>query len=76
VRVVKKRKKTHYKDYEICLDEIENLGTFIEIEKIGNEKDADKIQKDMLDFLDKLRVSKNDIVKKGYDILMLEKQYS
>jgi hypothetical protein len=37
VRVVKKRKKTHYKDYEICLDEIENLGTFIEIEKIGNE---------------------------------------
>ena len=74
VHTKKIRRKTNYKDYEICIDEIENLGAFIEIEKIGEEKDANKIQKEMLLFLSSLSVSEDDVVKKGYDILMLEKE--
>lgn len=73
VRVIKARRTANYKEYEICIDEIENLGDFIEIEKFGEEKSAKMIQKEMLEFLGKLGVSSDDVVKKGYDILMLEK---
>ena len=74
VRVVKKRRTTKYKEYEICVDEIENLGAFIEVERISGEEDAERIQQEMTDFLLSLGVSPEDKVSKGYDILMLEKQ--
>jgi adenylate cyclase class 2 len=74
VRAVKKRQTAHYKDFEICVDNVEGLGSFIELEKIADEKDAAQIQKEMSDFLQSLGVSPEDQVHKGYDILMLEKQ--
>ncbi len=70
VRIIKRRQVSHYKDYEICIDDIEDLGVFIEVEKIAEEKNAVEIQKDMFDFLVTLGVSPDDQVKKGYDILM------
>ena len=33
VQVKKYRQKTRYMDYEICLDEVDELGLFVEIEK-------------------------------------------
>jgi adenylate cyclase class 2 len=74
VRVIKTRRTTHYKDFEICIDEIESLGAFIELEKIASEEEAEKIQKEMIEFLATLGVPANNRVMKGYDILMLEKQ--
>ena len=74
VRVVKKRQTCAYKEFEICVDEIEGLGSFIEMEKIGDESTASQVQKDMFYFLGTLGVASEDQVKKGYDILMLEKQ--
>lgn len=73
VRVVKRRRTAKYKEYEICIDEIENLGAFIEVEKIGGEEDAEHIQKEMTEFLGSMGISPEDKVSKGYDILMLEK---
>lgn len=74
VRVVKTRRTTRYKDFEICLDDIDNLGSFIELEKIGTEEEAGKIQREMIEFLASLGIPENNRVMKGYDILMLEKQ--
>ena len=74
--LVKTRQTAHFGRYEICLDEIESLGSFIEIEVMGEEADADAIQKDMYAFLESLGLSAVDQVKKGYDILLLEKEYS
>jgi adenylate cyclase, class 2 len=74
VRVVKKRQTAKYEGYEICMDEIENLGSFIELEKMAEEKDAAQIQKDMFEFLGTLGILPEDQVKKGYDILMLERK--
>lgn len=73
VQIIKKRIKAKYKDYEICIDEIDNLGTFIEIEKIGESSTARQVQGEMMDFLITLGVSGEAVVKKGYDILMIEK---
>ena len=74
VRVIKTRQTTHYKDFEICIDDIDGLGVFIELEKIGSEEDAEKIQKEMIEFLAMLEIPASNRVLKGYDILMLEKQ--
>lgn len=73
VRAVKKRQTTEHAGYEICIDEVEDLGSFIELEKIGEKEDAERIQKEMLEFLATLGVSAEDKVSKGYDILILEK---
>lgn len=74
VRVVKKRQTANYEGYEICMDEIENLGSFIELEKIAEEKEAMQIQEQMLEFLGTLGILPEDQIKKGYDILMLERK--
>lgn len=69
VEVHKKRIKTNYKKYEICLDEIDNLGSYIEVEKMSNE-DGTKVQNELFDFLQTLGVSKEDRVFQGYDTLI------
>jgi adenylate cyclase class 2 len=74
VRIVKRRQTAEYKDYEICIDEVEGLGSFVELEKIAEEKDAAQIQKEMFEFLKTLGILSEDQVKKGYDILMLERK--
>jgi adenylate cyclase class 2 len=74
VRTIKKRQKAMCGGYEICIDEVEDLGTFIEVEKIADEKDADRILEEILEFLAPLGVSAEDKVTKGYDILMIEKK--
>lgn len=72
VRVKKTRQKGKYKEYEICLDEIEGLGSFVELERIASEGEASQIQKEMIDFLLSLGIPADNKVSKGYDILMLE----
>ena len=69
VEVHKKRIKTNYKDYEICLDEVEELGSYIEVEKMSDE-DGEKVQSELFDFLQTLGISKEDRVFNGYDTLI------
>lgn len=69
VEVHKNRIKTNYKDYEICLDEVDGLGSYIEVEKMSDE-DGEKVQNELFDFLQTLGVSKEDRVLNGYDTLI------
>lgn len=71
LRVTKKRITCKYKEFEICLDEVEQLGTFIEVEKITSE-DSIQTQKELFEFLETLGIKKEDQVMKGYDTLMYE----
>ncbi len=73
VRTIKSRQSAHYGEYEICLDDIEGLGSFIEVEAMGDDANAEKTQEKLWEFLSSLGVSPEDKVNKGYDILMLEK---
>lgn len=73
VRVNKKRKKCNYGDYEICLDEVGNLGKFIEVEKMSSE-DGEIIKQELIDFLISLDVDISKRVFKGYDTLVKEKE--
>lgn len=77
VTVDKKRIKTKYKDIEVVLDIVKDLGEFIEAEKVITEADPElrkKIQEELFDFLETLGVKKEDRVIDGkYDIMLLEK---
>ncbi len=68
----KKRRKAKTENYEICLDEVEGLGTFIEVEKMSDEED-ETVYKELFSFLEKFGVKKEDRVFVGYDVLMAEK---
>ena len=73
VRIKKTRQTAKYKDLELCLDEIDKLGTFIEVEKLAQDDvDVDEIQNDLWQLLIRLGVNPSDRVHKGYDTLMHE----
>src|SRR3989344_924740 len=72
--VFKKRVKCKYKDLEICLDNVEGLGEFIEVEKLTKDEESLKIQKELFEFLESLGIEKKDQVFKGYDTLLYEQQ--
>ncbi len=69
ISVYKNRTKAKYKDMEICLDEVDHLGSFIEVEKI-TEGDGDAVQEELFNFLETLGVKRDDRVINGYDTLM------
>ena len=73
--LTKIRQKAKYQGYEICLDSVEGLGDFIEIEKLtAGDADGDAVRDEMWRVLEALGVGRDGEVKKGYDILMREKQ--
>src|SRR3989344_3875201 len=73
VQVIKTRRQAKYKDYEICLDEVETLGSFIEVEKLADE-DSLEVQNEMFNFLVSLGIEKADRVVNGYDTMVYLKQ--
>ena len=73
VRIEKTRRTAKYKDLEICIDEVNKLGTFIEVEKLTNDDaDVDLVQNELWKLLEELGVDKSDRIHKGYDTLMYE----
>jgi len=75
VRVKKMRRKTTYREYELCVDDVEELGSYMEIEKLA-EKDADPraVHEELVDVLESLGIDLEGRVTAGYDMLMLEKE--
>jgi adenylate cyclase class 2 len=74
VKIHKTRVKTKYKDCEICLDEVEGLGSFIEVEKIiTGDGDAIEVQEQLFEFLITLGIDPKDQVFNGYDTLIYRK---
>jgi adenylate cyclase class IV len=53
---------------------VENLGSFIEMEKLSEEGDSEKIQEELFIFFESLGIQKPDREIFGYDILMLQKE--
>lgn len=73
VRVNKVRQKAKYKDLEICIDEVEGLGLYIEVEKITEDENAEMVQEELFSFLESLGVHKENREVHGYDTLIYMK---
>jgi len=77
VRINKKRISAHHDSYEICIDDVEDLGSFIEIEAMISDDDvakAQETQNTLFEFLLSLGISPEDRVTVGYNSLLLEKK--
>lgn len=75
--IKKKRQVFKLGQLNICADEIEKLGVFIEVEQlINDESDAQQTLANLWKFLEELGVKEADRVTKGYDSLIyqLEKE--
>ncbi len=70
-KVIKNRRTAKHGEFEICIDEVEELGSFIEIEKMS--EDADTARRELNEFLSSLGISEKDQIHKGYDIMAIEK---
>ena len=73
MRYSKSRRKANYREYEICLDEVSNLGTFVEVEKITETEDAETVQNELFNFLESLGARREDRIVQGYDTLFFLK---
>ena len=74
IRVNKVRVITNYQGNEICIDDVEGLGAFIEMEKLTEKGDSEKIQTELFEFFKTLGIKPEDRVLSGYDILMWQKK--
>ena len=70
VEVVKTRQAVKYQNYTICLDEVDGLGSFIEVETFSNDGDPEKIQEEIFKFILSLGIKPEERVREGYDTLV------
>ena len=76
VTIIKTRRTAHVGEYEVCIDEVEGLGSFIEVEKLlEHEEDTEPTLSEMRDLLATLGVATEDIGVKRYDVQVLEREY-
>ena len=76
VEVKKVRKKGKIGEYEICLDRVEKLGDFVELEKLTDDSaDPEKVRDELFKIAESFGLSRNDEETKGYDtqIYLLQK---
>lgn len=73
VTVKKSRKVFENQDFEACLDHIEELGTFIEIEAKKDFGGNEKTKQACIDFLKQLNLKYNPAPEKGYPDMLAEK---
>jgi adenylate cyclase class 2 len=73
VRIKKSRVTTTYDGCEICIDEVDGLGSFIEMEKLTKEGDSEKIQEELFTFFETLGIKREDRMMSGYDILIMQR---
>lgn len=69
--LTKTRQKGNMGDLEICVDTVEQLGDFIEVEKLTEENaDYDVVAAELWSVLESLGITREEHVTDGYDVLM------
>lgn len=76
VRVKKTRQKGKLGRWEACVDEVEGLGSFIELEELAGPDDAARIVAEMKAFFAGLGIDEKDMMADRYDIGLLKKRFA
>lgn len=72
--LTKTRQKAHFGNIEVCIDMVEGLGSFIEVEKLTDESaNIDEVRAELWQILHLLGVESGSEVTDGYDVLMNRK---
>lgn len=67
IRVKKVRQTCSYNNLTVCLDEVEGLGSFVEVEKLTDGDGGERVQEELFQLLESWGVSRNQRVMEGYD---------
>ena len=74
IEFTKKRIQTTFEEFNICFDEIDELGNYIEIEIITKDNDIQLYKNKILDFAKYIGIDTNDIESRYYPQIILSKQ--
>ncbi len=75
ITVHNKRTIFHYKEYEIVFEEVENLGYFLEVEKLAtDEKEAMKVKEEIRNFIRSLKLKNVKELNIGKNQYLLSKE--
>ena len=69
VVVNKKRRYSKYLNYNLCIDEVERLGSFLEIELLVDEEDKKDYISDLLEIAKTFELTEDNIVNSHYDTM-------
>ncbi len=73
VTIDKKRTTTKYKNFNICLDEVLNLGSFVEIEIVTDEENkSDYYESEILKVCSDLGIDVQNRINSHYDTMLYE----
>ncbi|HSE61034.1 MAG TPA: class IV adenylate cyclase [Candidatus Saccharimonadales bacterium] len=73
--LTKTRRKAKHGEFEICLDDVDGLGSYIEVEKLYEDHgvDYDAAKEEIWGVLEKLGIARDDQEELGYDVLLKRK---
>ncbi len=73
VRVKKTRQSGKLDGMEVCIDEVDRLGSFIELERLAPEgANVKEVQDELISFLMSLGIADTEVTRGRYDIMMLQ----
>jgi adenylate cyclase class 2 len=73
--LIKTRQKAHFNGIEICVDDVQELGDFIEAEQlIEEDADSEGVVENLWRELEKFGVEQSNEVFQGYDVLLNRKR--
>ena len=72
VEVNKKRRYSNYKEYNICIDEVERLGSFIELEILVDKDNKEDYELALLEVAKKLGINPDKRINSHYDSMISE----
>ena len=74
VRVVKDRRECMIDDIEMIIDDVKDLGVFLEIAIICTEDNVELSQKKLKEFLQEIGIDQSRIELRGYPTILLERE--
>ncbi len=75
VRIRKSRQKGRLGKWEVCVDEVEGLGSFMEFEELAGPDQVTRAVAEMLAMYEELGIPKEDTYVDRYDIALLKKHW-
>jgi adenylate cyclase, class 2 len=77
IEVKKMRRKGKMGEFEVCLDQVEQLGTFVELEKLTDDKaDPAAVREELFTVLESIGLSRGDEETRGYDTQIFQLRHT
>ncbi len=74
VTVTKERRYTKYKDCNVCIDQVKDLGNFVELEFLIQDENDINYEEELLSIAKKLHIDITNRVNSHYDTMIYEKK--